>query len=145
MPSTIDLLFMASRQLGFGFVVVLVAIMLHRRTRIRAPILAVFISLALCSVTVLSASFGFSVLMGLAMGQSAVPFPYGGESVFKPVLDFLGLWLGLYLVTRLALWFQKNEKIKSTVFAVLVATPIIYFSFAIITFSCLLLLRRFAL
>jgi len=139
-PMTSDPIFELCCRLAFGFVVVLLAITFLRRTRIRSPSMAVLVSQGLCSIPVAIAALGLAFKFS-NVGVLADPVWWAGNAG-----DFFGSWLMFTIVTHLALWFQKRDKIKSTFLAALAAMVICLFCIFILVgvfaFSCSLLEGR---
>ena len=139
-----QLLLDAPLEFGLWFVVVLLAFLLHRHVRLRVPKLAVFTALAPLTLMVILGQFAILALVTALQGRFDVSIPYGGKSVYHaPVARFIGLWICLYISTRLALRFQERGTIKSTPPAVLAGTGIVFIGATLLTVGVLLMKHYF--
>ncbi len=138
-----QLLLDAPLEFGLWFVVVLLAVLLHRHVRLRAPRLAVFTALAPLTLMVIVSQFAISALVTALQDKLDVSILYSGKSAYIVVPRFVGLWICLYISTRLALRFQERGTIKSTPLAVLAGTGIVFVGATLLTVGALLMKHYF--
>ena len=132
MQMSTDPLWQTAFYLVFHSVVVLMALLILKHTRIQAASLATLVAFVPMELLRVMVECGMRFLRLLNEGQPAIPIPYGGESIYFLPGRLLASWFTTYVALRLAMGFQKRGWIKHTLFAACAGTWTVFLCITVV-------------